>query len=103
MDSNFIGQGAGDRTPKTSLETEFYQRLQQSPLLNEAQKPLPQKWFKHWATELLNYLTGTQTLSIRQKLCANGSAQWIAYDPNTNTRHVFSSEQAVRIWLEQRR
>ncbi len=96
MDSHFAHQG--DRT----LEIEFSQRLQQSPFFKESPTPLPQKWFKQWAQAVVDYLTGAQALSIRQKLCKDGSVQWIAYDPYTRSRHVFSSEQAVRVWLEQR-
>ncbi|MGD1898692.1 MAG: hypothetical protein ACFB16_17270 [Phormidesmis sp.] len=51
---------------------------------------------------LFDFLLGAQSLSIRQTTGKNGASQWIVYEPTSNTRRVFDSEQDVRIWLEER-
>lgn len=79
-----------------SLEAEF------EKIVRRQRRSTCNSWLKKGATALLNFLTGQQTLSIRCKTLTNGKTQWIAYDPTTHSRHVFDSQQAVRVWLEQR-
>ncbi len=50
---------------------------------------------------LLNFLTGRQMLSIKQQQSGRKD-EWVVYDSQAGTRHVFDSEQAVRTWLEQK-
>lgn len=79
-----------------SLEAEFER------IVRRQHRSVQNSWLKEGAIALLNFLTGQQTLSIRCKTLANGKTQWIAYDPTTHSHHVFDSQQAVRVWLEQR-
>ncbi|MGB3295382.1 MAG: hypothetical protein WBB01_20560 [Phormidesmis sp.] len=59
-------------------------------------------WIRDWSGRLLDFLTGSQTLSIQQRSHSNGQVQWIVYDPAADFRRVFDSEAAVRVWLEKR-
>lgn len=61
----------------------------------------PVRWLRDLLTALLKFLTGEQSLSIRTQKSDKGT-QWIAYDALQNVRYVFTTEQALRIWLEQR-
>jgi hypothetical protein len=55
-----------------------------------------------WGHYLLDFVTGQQQLSIQEQVRANGMVQWSVYDPHSHSRHMFTSELAVRAWLEQR-
>ncbi|MGI8934174.1 hypothetical protein [Leptolyngbya sp. BC1307] len=79
-----------------SLEAEFCQVVRQGRLRSR------QKRIRQWAKAVIDFLTGQQTLSIRKQLSADGTVQWMVYDPDSGSRRLFNSEQAVRVWLEQR-
>jgi hypothetical protein len=79
------------------LEAEFHQLLRQRQKHSQPKRGILQACAKL----LLDFFTGQQTLSIRQQR-RNGAVQWIVYDPSADSRLVFTSEQAVRVWLEQR-
>ena len=90
-----------------SLEVEFRQIVsyrQAGNNLNQETRSNKQQthWIREWLDQLLNFLTGSQTLSIRQRSLPNGRIQWIVYDPDANTALTFDTEQAVRVWLEGR-
>ncbi|MBE9061907.1 hypothetical protein [cf. Phormidesmis sp. LEGE 11477] len=105
----YLGAGLEEASSKeTSLESEFQRivsRQQSRPFATKQQT-----WSNHplkaiWARTgqyLVDFLTGQQSLSIRQQTTTTGELQWIIYDPVTQTRLSFSSEQAVRVWLEER-
>lgn len=87
----------------SSLEKEF------QSILERCYRPssrLKSSRFERGLTQLLNFLldflTGKAEISIRQRQSLDGTMQWIVYDPDSNDRRVFYSEQAVRAWLEQR-
>lgn len=80
-------------SPQT-LEAEFHQLIRRH-------QPQKQGIRQAWGKALLDFFTGQQALSIRQQQI-NGIVQWIVYDPSTEHRLVFKSEQAVRAWLEER-
>lgn len=49
----------------------------------------------------VNYFAGSNQPRIR--VSQKGDRQiWHAYDPHTQQRHQFSSEESLRDWLEQR-
>lgn len=100
MQSNFLSRFFSS---DTSLAAEFQQviRQQKARPLGSGRQSLG-TWLKQAGLALVDFLTGTQSLSIRSKALPNGCIQWIVYDPATDTRGVFTSEQAVRVWLEQR-
>ncbi|MGB7488295.1 MAG: hypothetical protein WA901_19035 [Phormidesmis sp.] len=81
----------------SSLESEFRQVSRQYQGLARFSA-----WLQQSGIALFNFLTGQQVLSIQVKTLADGRQRWTAYDPATDTRHVFDSQQAVRTWLEQR-
>ncbi len=90
-----------------SLESEFRQivsrqrecsKPDQKDYLNQRQAG----WMRRWSGWLLDFFTGSQRLSVRQRSLPNGTLQWIVYDPDAERSRVFDSEQAVRAWLEQR-
>jgi len=78
-----------------SLEAEFYR------ITRKRSQP-HQSVLKSWAQVLIDFLTGAQPLSIRRQTQKNGTFQWIVYDAASDTRCVFDTEQAVRVWLETR-
>ncbi|MFK8181807.1 MAG: hypothetical protein AB8B99_00435 [Phormidesmis sp.] len=82
--------------PAHSLESEFRRVVSY-----KQQQPKQPHRRKQFLSALLNFFTGQQTISIRPKM-NNGKMQWIVYDPHQNVRVVFETEQAVRIWIEQR-
>lgn len=56
---------------------------------------------KQWGISLLQKLSAPSDIRI-QKINRNGSTYWSLYDPTTGRSAYLSSEQEVRIWLEQR-
>jgi hypothetical protein len=88
-------------TSSNTLEGEFHQLIRQRCQHSQPKRVILQTCAKL----LLDFFTGQQTLSIRQRR-RNGMVQWVVYDPRANSRadshRVFTSEQALRVWLEQR-
>ena len=82
-----------------SLEKEFRSILERC---YQPSSRLKSSRFKRGLTQLLDFFTGKAEVSIRQQQSLDGTVQWIVYDPGSNDRRVFYSEQAVRAWLEQR-
>lgn len=96
---------ADEANPKeVSLEIEFQRIVSRQKTKQSIRRVLsghPLKAFWHQVGQyLVDFLTGQQALSIRQQSAA-GETQWIIYDPVTQIRLSFFSEQAVRIWLEE--
>ena len=89
MQSNFKPQPT-----VLSLEAEF------QSILKRSGPPVQQP--KRWFHSLLDFLTGKTEISIYQRQTLSGFQQWIVYDSQVNRHSVFESEQAVRVWLEQR-
>ncbi|MGB3310052.1 MAG: hypothetical protein WBG32_24690 [Nodosilinea sp.] len=67
--------------------------------------------FRPMASRLLAYLCGSTDLSVTVKRVGRRSALggdrlghtvFVAYDPVSQQRHTFSSEQELRVWIEQR-
>ena len=85
------------RSTALSLEAEFDRLVRRQRKVERVRG-----WLKESAIALINFLTGQQSLSIRAKQLRNGEIQWTVYDPTTDGRYVFDSQQAVRTWLEQR-
>ena len=48
------------------------------------------------------YFSQRQEPKIWQKRDRYGNLYWVVYDPTTGHSSCFSSEQEVRVWLEQR-
>lgn len=51
---------------------------------------------------LLTYFCGTTDLSVSVKRDLRGNTLFVAYDPVSQQRHTFSSEQELRVWVDQR-
>lgn len=51
---------------------------------------------------LLIYLCGSTDLSVSVKRDLRGNTLFVAYDPVSQQRHTFSSEQELRVWVDQR-
>ncbi len=85
------------------LEAEFAQITcrQRISLPQSKQSTGRNRRYHRWGRYLLDFLTGQQQLAIREQQ-RNGQCQWAVYDPETQRRHVFNSQSAVRAWLEQR-
>lgn len=111
MQSNFSQSHSSSshfsrQSPQT-LEAEFYQitqhkTAQQRDIDQFSIKTSLVNSLKAIGNQLVYFLTGTQTLSVRAKRLKDGSMQWTVYDPDQRTCHRFDSETAVRSWLEQR-
>ena len=94
-------------TPSNALSAEFrqvcgrHQHLVEAGSKDNSDKPHG-SWIKAWLYNLLNFLTGEQTLNIVQRSHADGTVQWIVHDLDAEYPRVFDSEQAVRVWLDER-
>lgn len=53
-------------------------------------------------TALLAYFCGSTEPRVRLKRDRRGNTLFIAYDPVSRQRHTFDSEQALRVWADQR-
>ncbi|MBD1875129.1 hypothetical protein H6F75_16725 [Nodosilinea sp. FACHB-131] len=51
---------------------------------------------------LLTYLCGSADLSVTVKRDRRGNTLFVAYDPVNQQRRTFSSEQELRVWVDQR-
>ena len=51
---------------------------------------------------LLTYLCGATDLSVTVKRDRRGNTLFIAYDPVSQQRRTFVSEQELRVWADQR-
>lgn len=69
---------------------------------SEQTQPSEQWGLKQWWEQFVSQFSGTQDPQITEFLGRDGQVLWAVYDPVTNYREVFASEQAVRVWLEQR-
>ncbi len=58
--------------------------------------------FKDAGASLVHYLTCPNEIRIWQVSDRQGEIYWKAYDPYTNTTNYLSSENDLRVWLEQR-
>lgn len=98
MQSDFYSRTPATRTPAISLEEEFRHVAERS----RRRSGRCRGWLEH----LLDFLTGKEAVSIRHRQVVNETGeftnQWIAYDPYSDSRCVFDSEQALRAWLEHR-
>ena len=54
------------------------------------------------ASRLLAYLCGSTDLSVTVKRDGQGHTVFVAYDPVSQQHHTFSSEQELRVWVDQR-
>ena len=59
------------------------------------------RWVKLAGKSLVNFLTDTQQLRIWTKSTRTDTL-WFAYDPTTDQTISRTSEEGLRIWLEQR-
>ena len=80
-------------TKGRSLETEFRQIVGKQPRQDSRR-------LKRWFASVIDFLTGAQPISIREKTLKNGLSQWVVYEASSDTRRVFDTAQAVCIWLE---
>lgn len=57
---------------------------------------------KTWGQSVVNALTAHPgSPRIRQRM-VQGEMQWVAYDPITQRKRYFTTEQDLRVWLESR-
>ncbi|MEO0771008.1 MAG: hypothetical protein AAFY72_16570 [Cyanobacteria bacterium J06649_4] len=86
-------------------DTDLSRSLQASPFYTprgQQAKGDRSSWLRRVGTAIVDFLTNQPQLSVRVKTLPNGQQQWIAYDPEQDIRRTFDSQQAVRVWLEQR-
>ncbi len=61
------------------------------------------KWhLSRTGSALLTYFCGSTDLSVTVKRDLRGNTLFIAYDPVSQQRRTFSSEQELRVWVDQR-
>ena len=72
-------------------------------------QPTPSQKIRQAASKLLSttgsWLVQTLTTGSQPRIWTKETkqgSQWCVYDPVGNQRHQFSSEDALRVWLEQR-
>ena len=58
--------------------------------------------FKNAGASLVHYLTRPNEIRVWQVSDRQGKTYWKAYDPYNNNTSYLSSEDDLRIWLEQR-
>ena len=106
MKSDYTPNQPSPRRAQHSLESEFYRLVRTRSQHSRSQHKLSRQQVRavvgQITQQILAFLTGQASLSIRKQLTPDGHWQWIVYNPQTNVRHTFESERAVRIWLEQR-
>ncbi|MEL6468838.1 MAG: hypothetical protein AAFQ74_03855 [Cyanobacteria bacterium J06623_4] len=106
MKSDYTPNQPSPHHAQHSLESEFYRLVRTRARQSHSQRQLSRQQIREIISQItqqiLAFLTGQTALSIRKQLTPDGHCQWIIYNPQTNTRHTFESERAVRIWLEQR-
>ncbi|MGF1517402.1 MAG: hypothetical protein ACFCVB_06310 [Nodosilinea sp.] len=51
---------------------------------------------------LFAYFCGSTAPRVRLECDRNGNTLFVVYDPVSRERHTFSSEQALRVWADQR-
>lgn len=56
---------------------------------------------KHWGVALVKFLAPSNEPRIKAINSANGTA-WKVYDPVTQSSHLFTTEESLLIWLDQR-
>jgi len=61
----------------------------------------PSRW-QRWGQALFRYFLGSQEPRIVTKSDRAGNPIYEVYDPIDRRHHTFASEQAVRVWLEER-
>lgn len=87
-------------TPLTSSQLE-------TQLLNlNSETPLPKHYnlmesLKRLGQRIAEYFTSQSEIKIWQLQARSGKTYWRVYDPNTNRSATFSSEEEVRIWIEE--
>ncbi|MGG6241647.1 hypothetical protein ACQ4N7_23735 [Nodosilinea sp. AN01ver1] len=54
------------------------------------------------ASSLMAYLCGSSSLTVTVKRDRQGQTAFVVYDPVSQQRHTFSSEQELRVWADQR-
>lgn len=52
--------------------------------------------------QLLNIACGSQSPRIRQRIDRLGNRYYRVYDPSSETHRLFTSEEEMRVWLEER-
>ena len=90
----------------------LYAQLELIPESPEQPTPADYFWGRAWAAvkarlgpagmALLAYFCGSTAPRVRLKRDRRGNTLFVAYDPVSQERHTFSSEQALRVWAEQR-
>ena len=85
----------------STQERQQLERLWKSaPASQTASTQIPD-WLKNVGQQLLHFLTGSQQLRIWTQDTKTGKV-WRAYDPRNNQAFSSTSEQDLRVWLEQR-
>jgi hypothetical protein len=77
----------------------FEQLIQQEATSTTRQKSAFSQALINFGSRVVNFLTGEPEIRIWQKT-RNGHSVWFAYDPITDKKQRFDSEEAVRQWLE---
>lgn len=96
------GSGQQSRLKQRAAHRKTVGAVGRAPAREEDYASPTKSIWQQWGLSFVNFLTGKQTLSVREKILKHGERQWIVYDSRSDTRHVFDSEAAVRSWLEQR-
>jgi hypothetical protein len=89
--------------PETSLSNKIEQstRISVTNKLADFSQALVSA-FKDAGASLVHYLTRPDEIRVWQVNDRHGEAFWKAYDPRSNTTSYLSSEDDLRVWLEQR-
>lgn len=61
----------------------------------------PENWLQKLFKVTLIFFNATNEPVIQEHRTIS-KAFWTIYDPQTNQRHIFHSEQEIRVWLENR-
>ena len=68
----------------------------------EAKQPTPLAQLKVLAQRLIHWLVTKPELTVKQKVNRSGNVFWYVYDPMTERTAYLTSEEEVRIWIEER-
>ena len=68
----------------------------------KAKQPTPLAQLKVLAQRLIHWLVTKPELTVKQKVDRSGNVFWYVYDPMTERTAYLTSEEEVRIWIEER-
>lgn len=88
--------------PSTLTATKKSEKKNQSSRLRKVSHSLNRILLNALWKTILHSTLRSREPKIWEKRDRNGNSYWVAYNPANNCTTTFSSEQGVRVWLDER-